>query len=104
MEEEPDPTILDRSIIDHMLGLLKNVPADTVEARDGLFDLGDRIVILSAARISPDDLTGLDASDLPVNILGYELSPERLAGIGDGFLINDLSLDRYHKDVCGRPP
>ena len=48
MAAEPDPTILDRAIVDQMIGLLADVPTDKVEARTGLFDLGDKIAMLAA--------------------------------------------------------
>ena len=98
MGEEPDPTILDRAVVDTMVGLLADVPTNTVEARGGLFDLGDKIVMLVAVRVAPDDLENLNAADLPVNIMGYFLTPERVAAIGEVFLINDLTLSKTHHE------
>ena len=98
MEEEPDPTILDRAVVDQMVGLLADVPTSEVEARFGLFDFGDQIAMLAVARVVPDDLENLNAADLPVNIMGYFLTPDRIAAIGEGFLIDDLTLSRSHDD------
>jgi diguanylate cyclase (GGDEF)-like protein len=98
MEEEPDPSILDRAIVDQMVALLADVPPFDVEARIGLFDLGDNIAMLAAARVVPDDLENLSVADLPINIMGYFLTPERIAEIGEGFLIDDLKISRSHAE------
>ncbi len=98
MEDEPDPSILDRAIVDQMIGLLADVPTNSVEARVGLFDLGDNIAMLAAVRVAPDDLENLNVADLPVNIMGYFLTPERVGAIGEGFLIDDLALSRTHEE------
>jgi diguanylate cyclase (GGDEF)-like protein len=98
MEEEPDPAILDRAVVDQMIGLLADVPISEVEARVGLFDLGENIAMLAAARVVPDDLENLSAADLPVNIMGYFLTPERIAAIGEGFLIDDLTISKDHEE------
>jgi diguanylate cyclase (GGDEF)-like protein len=98
MEEEPDPSILDRAVIDAMIGLLADVPPFDVEARVGLFDLGDNIAMLAAARVVPDELEGLNIADLPVNIMGYFLTEERIAETGEGFLIDDLKISRSHDE------
>ncbi len=97
MGEASDPTILDRAIVDQMIGLLADVPTDKVEARVGLFDLGDRIAMLAAARVSPDQLENLNAADQPISIIGYFLTQERIAAIGEDFLIGDLALSRTHE-------
>ena len=98
MEKEPDPTILGRAVVDQMIGLLAEVPTNTIEARVGLFDLGDKFAMLAAVRISPDELEGLNVADLPINIMGYFLTPERVAAIGESFLIDDMMLSVSHEE------
>ncbi|HSG94904.1 MAG TPA: diguanylate cyclase, partial [Afifellaceae bacterium] len=98
MGEEPDPSILDRAVVDRMIGLLADVPSNSVEARVGLFDLGDNIAMLAAARVVPDDLENIKLADLPINIMGYYLTPERIAEMGAGFLIDDLTIARNHNN------
>ena len=96
MEEESDPAILDRAVVDRMIGLLADLPTNVVEPQIGLFDLGDQIAILASAWVVPDELEGLNAADLPVNIMGFFLTPERIAAMGEGFLIDDLTLSPDH--------
>ena len=92
MEEEPDPAILDDAVVDAMIGRLADVPPSSVEARVSQFDLGDKVAMLAAVRVTTDDFENNELADLPVLIMGYFLSPERLAAVGEGFLIEDLTM------------
>jgi len=90
--EVPDPNILDRSVVDTMTELLADVATDQVIAKSGVFKVGDGFYLLASARVTPANTEGLNAADLPVNILGFQLSPERVTNIGKAFLIDDLTL------------
>lgn len=97
--ETPDPTLLDRSVVEKMVNSLADVPVSEVVAKTQYILVGKNLYLLAAARISPGLHRKYDANQLPINILGYLIDNERLSNLGKPFLIDDLKLsDKAEKE------
>jgi len=91
-DETPDPTILDRAVVDRMVASLVDLPVSDVQAKTQFALVGNNLYLLAAARVSPDKLENADPKQLPINIMGFLFDVERVANLGKSFLIDDLKL------------
>jgi signal transduction histidine kinase len=91
-DEAPDASVLPQDVVDAMVARLAEVPLDPVTAEIVNMSIGGNIQALAAARVTPSDTAALKASDLPILIMGYDLTPERIEAIGETFLIEDLAI------------
>lgn len=91
----PDPTVLSRDVVEQMVQKVELIPIDDVKPVHLTARVGDSVYVLSAARISPEDLRGIERSEFPIGIFGFVLSDERIAELGRKFLIADLTLAPY---------
>ncbi len=91
--ETSNPVLVPKPIVDRMTGLLADLPVTTVVARQAIARINGQYALLAVARISPDDVEALgEDARLPILIMGYYLTPERMLGIGRNFLIDDLAI------------
>ncbi len=90
--DTPDPTVLSRDVIEQMLEKIDLIPIDDVTPVHMTARVGDSVYVLAAARISPEELSGIEKSEFPIGIFGFVLSDERIAELGQKFLIADLTL------------
>ncbi|MEC5323110.1 putative bifunctional diguanylate cyclase/phosphodiesterase [Aurantimonas sp. A3-2-R12] len=93
--DTPDPTVLPRDVIEQMVEKIDLIPIDDVTPVNMTTRVGDSVYVLSAARISPEELSGIATSAFPIGIFGFVLSDERIAELGRKFLIADLTLAPY---------
>lgn len=90
--EAPDTTVLPQDVVETMAASLAEVPLDPVTVKIINMSIDGNVQALAAARVTPSDTESLKASDLPMLIMGYDLTPERLEAIGKTYLIDDLAL------------
>jgi diguanylate cyclase (GGDEF)-like protein len=85
--------IFTAAIIGDIQGLLRNVPVAN-EARVGYMRVGNDVLMLAAARLTPVSRAAeVEASVLPYVVQAKYLTEERLAELGQTFLIGDIHLD-----------
>ncbi|WP_290751036.1 ATP-binding protein [Amaricoccus sp.] len=92
--ETPRPEVLDPAAVSTAQRLLADEPIDSGEAKVTFARSGGALWLLAIARVAPQEgiPPGMTDADLPRQIFGYELTPERLRDIGEDFLITDLVL------------
>ncbi|MCP3054876.1 putative bifunctional diguanylate cyclase/phosphodiesterase [Aurantimonas marianensis] len=93
--DTPDPTVLSRDVVRQMVQKVDLIPTDNVKPARMTARVGDLVYVLSAARISPEDLGGIERDAFPLAIFGFVLNNERIAELGRKFLIEDLTLAPY---------
>jgi signal transduction histidine kinase len=94
--ETPDTTVLPPDVVDTLVSSLAEVPLDPVTVKTVNMSIHGNVQVLAAARVTPSETEALKASDLPILIMGYDLTPERLEAIGKTFLIDDLAHSTIH--------
>ena len=99
--DTPDATVLSREMVEQMVQKTNLIPIDDVTPVRMTARVGDSVYVLSAARISPEDLDGIERSEFPIGIFGLLLSDERIAELGRKFLIEDLTLAPYRASQKG---
>lgn len=96
--DAPATSILDEATIGQLASLLADVPVEPVGARSGFFNLDGQVAILAVSRVLPEDVEGFDAAHAPLLIMGMILTPEIIGGIGESFLVENLTIDLHHQN------
>lgn len=91
--KEANASRIPADMIARMVELASDLPLEPVQAESRPAIFADTLFLLSVSRITPTE--GADAyrpGDLPLVIMGRDLSSERLAEVGRNYLIDDLTF------------
>ena len=81
-------------IVQDIQEIAKDISVEDGEQRAGYFRSGDDILMIAVAHITPvSRLAEFDTTSLPYMVLGLYLNKERLAQLGQKFLIEDIHLE-----------
>ena len=95
LDEEDDPgAILTPDVIEALRELTVGMAVESLAARGAFLRVGDEPMVIAVSRITPflSD-PGIDPALLPLFVAGLRLSEERLAELGQSFLIEDLHFE-----------
>lgn len=85
--------IIPKSVVDSMMALLADIPPTEIGARYGFAEFNGHLALLATARVTPMEIDAFaDGHDFPALIMGYYLTPQRIAQLGETFLIRDLTF------------
>ncbi len=91
-QTESNPAIFDPHLARTLARSVASMPGTPYDTVAGYANVGGGIAMVSAGRVQPYDLAGLDVARLPVLVTGIDLSPARLMQIGTDLVIRDIRL------------
>ncbi len=96
--EASNPKLLPARVINSLIDMLRELPVSKSEARSGVFLLDANPVMLSIARISPEESGSIsEESKLPYLIMGYFLTDQKIGEAAAPFLITTLEISSKPK-------
>lgn len=90
--EASDLSLVDSSVLSAMFAAVSALPLAPYATHTSVARIGDRVVLLAAGRVQPNDISGLTPSDFGIMIGGIYLTDEVLAEYESQLLLGDLQL------------
>lgn len=95
-EDAPSPqVVMTPELIEKIGELIKSAPVENNAARSSYIETPYGTLLFAVSRIAPfSRVDTIDPATLPVLVMGFYLSSQRLSELGRTFLIDDLRLQR----------
>jgi len=95
-ESAPSPeAIMTPALVERIQELIRTAPIENNAARSAYIETPAGILLFAVSRIAPfSRIETTDPASLPVLVMGFYLSTQRLSELGSTFLMSDLRLDR----------
>ncbi len=88
-------TVMSPKLIEKIEELIRTAPIENNAARSSYVQTSAGTLLFAVSRIAPvSKVDTVDPKNLPVLVMGFYLSNQRLSELGRSFLINDLRLER----------